>query len=346
MAITNVTSDFDRIVMQINNRNFAPVYLLHGEEGYYIDELLKRFEAIIPEMDRDFNLYTFYAPETEPDTIMDACRRYPMMSDYQVVLVKEAQSVSANEIAKLGNYVKHPTASTILVVACRGEVCKSKEFVKVVQANNGVVFESKPLKDNAIGPTISKYIQSKGLNIEAKGLAMLCDFIGNDLSRICNEVDKLVIALPTGSTITPEVIERNIGISKDYNPFELISALAKRDAGKAFTITNYFRSNPKNNPVPVVLSNIWNLFSNLLVLLYTKDKSDAGLSEALGRKGGWVPQDYKIGMRNYNAWQLIEILRAIRDTDTRSKGVNSRMDAYDLLNDLIYRILSARGTIN
>ena len=341
----NVTSDFDAVVMQLNARNFAPVYLLHGEEGYYIDELIKRFEELIPEMDRDFNLYTFYAPEHEPDTIIDACRRYPMMSDYQVVIVKEAQAVPVANLNRLGSYVEKPTPSTILVIASRGEKCKSKELVKQVTANKGMVFESNQLKENAIGATISKYIKAKGLNIEAKGLVMLRDFVGSDLSRIYNEIDKLTVALPAGSTITPEVIERHIGISKDYNNFELVNALARKNAKQAFTIINHFRSDPKRNPFPMTLSTVWNFFSNLLLMLYSPDKSDAGLSAAIGRKSSWVSQDYKDGMRNYNAWKLIEIIRVIRETDCRSKGVNSRMDPYDLLNDMVYRILNAQGSL-
>ncbi len=345
MAQSATTSDFDSIVLQINTRHTAPVYLLHGEEGYYIDELLKRFEAMVPEADRDFNLYTFYAPETTPDTIMDACRRYPMMSDRQVVLVKEAQAVPAAQLNRLHLYVSSSTSSTVLVIACRGEKCKAKDLLKQIAANKGVVFDSVPLKESAVAPTISKYIKSKGLNIEQKGLAMLRDYVGTDLSRIYNEVDKLAVALSAGATITPEVIEKHIGVSKDYNNFELVNALAVKDAKRAFTIVNHFRRDPKKNPVMVTIPTIWNFFSNLLVMLYSADKSDAGLCAAIGRKGSWLPSDYKEGLRNYNAWKLIEIIHAIREADCRSKGVKSRMDPYDILHDLIFRILTAQGRL-
>lgn len=345
MAAAPKSMTFDEIVMQINARNYAPVYILHGTEGYYIDELLKRFEAIIPEGDRDFNLYTMYAPEVEMDTVMDACRRYPMMSDVQVVILKEAQAIKSNQLDRLHLYASQPSQSTVLVVACRGEKCKAKSLMDEAGAHGGVVFESQSLKDSEVTKTISAYIKKKGLNIEAKGLGMLRDYIGTDLSRLYSEIDKLTVALPAGATITPEVIEKLIGISKDYNNFELISALATRNSKRAFTIINHFRRDPKRNPFVVTISSIWNYFSSLLVLLYTKDKSDAGLCAALGRKGSWLPTDYKEGMRNYNAWKLIEIIRAIREADARSKGINSRMDPYDILNDLVFHILTAPGKI-
>lgn len=345
MAAVGTIAQYDELVRQINAGNLAPIYLLHGEEGYFIDELLKRFEAVIPEGDRDFNLYTLYAPETSSDTIMDACRRYPMMSSRQMVIVKEAQAVTAAQLNRLHLYAKQPSATTVLVIACRGEKCNAKELMKGIANCRGEIFESVPLKDNAVGPAIGKYIKDKGLNIDSKGLVMLRDFVGSDLSRIYNEIDKLTVALPAGASVTPEVIEKHIGISKDYNNFELVGALANKDFKKAFTIVNYFRSDAKKNPFVVTISTVWTYFSNLLVLLYTKDKSDAGLCAAIGRKGAWLPPDYKIGMKNYNAWMLIEILRAIREADCRSKGVNSRMDPYDLLNDLVFRILTASGRI-
>lgn len=343
MAAPGTVGQYDEIVRQINQRSFAPIYLLHGEEGYFIDSLLDHFEEAVPEADRDFNLYTLYAPDTTPDTIMDVCRRYPMMSDRQIVIVKEAQAVTATVLNRLHLYAKQPSPTTVLVVACRGEKCKAREFMKELTAAHGVIFESSPLKDKEIGSAISHFIRDKGLNIEPKGLVMLRDFVGTDLSRIYNEIDKLTVALPAGAMITPEAIERHIGVSKDYNNFELINALATRDAKRALTIIDHFRRDPRKNPFVITLGTVWTYFSNLLVLLYTPDKSDASLCAAIGRKGNWLPADYKDGLRRYNAWQLIDIIHAIRVTDCRSKGVGSRMDPYDLLNDLVYRILTTTG---
>lgn len=336
---------FDELKSQLKSRHFAPIYILHGEEGYYIDELLKEFTDIIPEADRDFNLYTFYGPEVEMDTVMDACRRYPMMSDYQVVILKEAQVLSQSEIDRLHLYAQQPTPTTILVVSGRGAKLKAKEFMAQAMTHGGVLFESNKLKEGSANIIISGFIKEKGLNIEPKGLSMLCDYVGTDLSRIYNEVNKLTVALPQGSMITPEAIEKHIGISKDYNNFELVAALSSKNAKAAFTIIEHFRSDPKNNPFVVTISMVWTFFSNLLVMLYTKDKSEPSLCAAIGRKGSWLPPDYKNGMRNYNAWQLIEILRVIRRADAASKGIGSRMDPFDQLHDMVYHILTAPGKI-
>ena len=345
MATAPKTTSFSELRTLLKSKRFSPIYILHGEEGYYIDELLKDFTELIPEADRDFNLYTFYAPEVDMDTVMDACRRYPMMSDFQVVILKEAQAVNQSTLDRLHLYAQQPTPSTILVVCGRGAKIKSKEFIAQAMTHGGTMFESNKLKEGSANGIISNFIKEKGLNIEPKGLSMICDYVGTDLSRIYNEVDKLTVALPQGSMITPEVIERHIGISKDYNNFELVNALASKNAKSAFTIIDHFRKDHKNNPVVVTLSMIWNYFSNLLILLYSKDKSEPALCAALGRKGNWLPTDYKIGMRQYNAWQLIEILRVIRRTDASSKGIGSRMDPYDLLHDMIYHILTAQGRI-
>ena len=267
------------------------------------------------------------------------------MPDYQVVVLKEAQAITSTALDRLHLYAQQPTPTTILVVSGRGAKLKSKEFVSQSLAHGGVMFESNKLRDRDAVAVISGFIKEKGLNIEQKGLSMLCDYVGTDISRIYNEIDKLTVALPQGSMITPEVIEKHIGISKDYNNFELINALSTKNAKKAFTIIEYFRRDPKNNPFVVTISMVWNFFSNLLVIFYTKDKSEASLCAAIGRKSNWLDSDYKNGIKMYNAWQLIEILRAIREADCKSKGVGSRMDPYDILHDLIYHILTAPGKI-
>ena len=333
---------FASLRRQIKSERPQPVYLLHGEEGYFIDALVQTFEELVPEADRDFNLYTFYAPETDMNTVVDTCRRYPMMSDYQVVIVKECQSVTANDLNKLVPYMSSVSPTTVLVLCSRGAKCKSKELEKAVAAV-GVVFESAKLRN--VSEAISGFVKEKGLNIEPKGLAMLADYVGSDLSRIYNEIDKLTVALPQGAMITPEVIEKHIGMSKDYNNFELVKAMSERDALMAFRIVDYFKANPKNNPFVVTISLLWTYYSNLLLLLYSKDKSEAGLCAQLGRKGNWLSPDYKNGIRMYNAWQLIEILRLIRRADCATKGIDSRRDPYDTLHDLVFNILNATGRI-
>lgn len=336
---------FTELRQQIAKRVLAPVYLLHGEEGYYIDELVKDFEALVPEEERDFNLYTLYAPEVGADTIMDTCRRFPMMAERQVVIVKEGQAVRADELNRLHLYAKHPNPTTVLVICVRGAQAKARNLLTEIKNCGGVVFESKRLNERNIGPVISDLIKSKGLNIEQKGMMMLRDFIGTDLSRLYNEINKLAIVLGPGAMVTPECIERNIGVSKDYNSFELVDALSVRDSAKVLRIVNYFRSNPKKNPTVMTVASIFNYFSNLLIYQFCKDRTPAGYMAALGFRSPWQLKGYETGARNYNARQTIEIISAIREFDTRSKGIGSRQEEWDLLQDLMFRILTATGRI-
>lgn len=328
---------------QLAARRYAPIYLLHGDEGYYIDELVKLFENILPPDERDFNQYIMYAPQVDASTVMEACQRYPMMSEFQVVILKEAQAVNANYLNSLAAYAVNPSRTTVFVIAARGKKVSAAELTKKIAASGGVVFESKKLSENQLGNAISEFVTEKGLSIEPKALSMLQDYVGSDLSRIYNEVDKLTIVLGRGAMITPESIERNIGVSKDYNNFELVAALARRDAVKAYKIVDYFRSNPKNNPTVLTGSLLFNYFSNLLIAAYSKDKSDRGLMEQLGFKWPGQLTDIKPGLRNYNAWQMIGAIDAIRRFDAQSKGIGSRYDSYDLLKQLTFTILNTTG---
>ncbi len=336
---------FSALCNQLNKGEYAPIYLLHGEEGYYIDRLVKMFEAIIPESDRDFNLYTLYAPELSPAQVIDTCRRYPMMADRQVVILKEAQAAGANYLNALQPYAANPATTTVFVICCRGAQAKGKELFAAIRGCGGLIFESKKLNDRTIGPAISEFIKEKGLTIEPKALAMLRDYVGSDLSRIYNEINKLTVTLGQGAMITPESIERNIGVSKDYNNFELIAAISQHNETKAFQIINYFRNNPKNNPTIVTGTMLFNYFSNLLVSLYTPDKSDSALCAALGFRSPFQLIDIRAGLRWYNAWHTIEIISAIRRFDAQSKGIDSRQDTFDLLHDLIFRIFHPLGRL-
>lgn len=340
------TVTYAELMAMLGTRKYAPAYLLHGEEGFFIDRLVEEFENIVPEADRDFNLYTLYGPETDTDTVIDACRRYPMMSDRQVVILKEAQSMPAAQLDKLAGYLSSPTPTTILVVCGRGAKVKSKELASKITSAGGVVFDAVKLRDRALIDAIRHVITNKGLHVEEKGLSMLSDYVGSDLSRLYNEIEKLTVALPRGAMVTPEVIENHIGMSKDFNNFELLNAISIRDGKTAFRIIDHFRRNPKDNPFPPTLGMVWTFFSNLLIIHYTRDKSEPSLCAALGRKGNWLSKDYKNGMRQYNARQVVEILRELRRTDASTKGVGSRQDPYDLMHDLTFRILTARGVIN
>lgn len=316
------------------------VYFIHGEEGYYIDELARMFETILPEAERDFNQYIIYAPQSDAATVADACQRYPMMADRQVVIVKEAQAVPVAWFNKLLPYIENPVSTTLLVIMARGVSVKSTTLTKSIAKGNGVIFESKKLAPAAIANVIREFIKERGLSIEDKALAMLQDYVGSDLSRIYNEIGKMTVALPPNAMITPESIERNIGVSKDYNNFELIAAIARRDVARIYTIINVFRRDPKNHQPIITTPLLFNFFANLLMALYAPDKSDRGLMAELGFKWPGQLTDIKPGLVNYKPWQIIKNISAIRRFDAESKGIGSRADQFDLFENLIFRLLN------
>lgn len=334
---------FPALMASLKKGDVAPVYLIHGEEGFYADKIVKVFEQMLPESERDFNLYILYASQTSALSVVDACQRYPMMAERQIVILKEAQTASASDLSGLVPYVGNPSPTTVLVIVARGALIKSAELVKKIREGGGVIFESKKLYERSIRAAISDFVKEHNLSIEDRSAQLLQDYIGADLSRLYNEIAKLAVVLGKGAMITPESIERNIGISKDYNTFELQDALATRNFAKSMAIVEYFRRNPKNNPVQPVLSVLFNYFSNILVSFYSPDKTDAALQKLLGFRTSFQVRAIRAGMSAYNAWQVIEILSAIRRCDAASKGVDSRRDPYDLLQELIFRILTTDG---
>ncbi len=326
----------------------AAVTVLHGEEGYYTDALVDLFEGLVPEQDRDFGLTVVYAPQIEPQAVVDIARRLPMMAERQVVIVKEAQAVGAAWMDKLARYVAAPSPSTVFVVAARGEVIKGKEFLKAVKAANGVVFESRRVFESQLPRVLEAYIRQQGLTADQQALSMLCDYIGSDLSRLYNEVDKLVQILGPRACITPESVERNVGVSREFNNFELVDAIAAKDIARMFRIASSFEANPKANPLTVSVSTIFNFFMDLLVAVYSKDKTDAGLTAELAlnpRSATFALRRFRTAMSKYNAFQIIEILDALRTFDAMSKGSGSRQDPYRLFHDLMFHIASAPGRL-
>ncbi|MCM1292742.1 MAG: DNA polymerase III subunit delta [Bacteroides sp.] len=345
MATKAQTQTYAELLQSIKKRQFAPIYILSGEESFFIDRLAEAFEAVVPAEERDFNYYALYAPEITPETVVATCMRFPMMSDRQVVILKEAQAVRADIINKIHTYCKHPNPSTVLVICFRGDKAKGKDLIAGVKECGGVFFESKRLTDRSIGPAIEQIVRDHQLNIEAKAMSMLRDYIGLDMAKLYNEIEKLAFILGPGAMITPESIEQNIGISKDYNNYEFVDAIAGRDAPKAFRILKYFRSNPKNNPSILTAAALFGFFSSLLAMQFCRDKSRSSLMAAAGVKWDSHMARFDKGARNYNARMTIEIISAIREFDTKSKGVGSRMNDQDLLYDLVYKVLTCRGNI-
>lgn len=335
---------YEGLLKDIRARKTAPVYLLHGEEGYYLDRLVEAFEASVPDDEKAFNLYTLYACDTNAGAVADICRRIPVMAERQVVIVKEMQAERADAFARLKSYLVVPVPSTTLVICFRGEKAKGKELLAALN-KTAVVFESPKTTEYNAPALTGNYIRSKGLGAEPKALEMIRDFVGTDLTRIFNEVDKLAQLLPSGATVTPEVVERNIGVSREFNSFELVDAIAAGDAPKCFRIAAYFKANPKSAKLVMVSATIFNFFADLLTAHYSPDKSPDALGNLLGIRNRFGLKRLTDGMRNYNAVRTVEILGAIRDFDIQSKGVDSRRNEHELFHELIYHILTAPGLV-
>lgn len=330
---------FEQIITSIKSRDFKPIYLLMGDEPYYIDELTELLiGTVLPEEERDFNQTILYGMETDVKSVITLARSFPMMSEYQVVVVKEAQNLS--KIEELEVYAKNPLHTTILILNYKnGSLDKRKKLYAEID-KHGVVFESKKIPEYKIPAFISSYVQTKGLGIDQKSAQMLSDYLGNDLSKLTNEIAKLLIALPPGQMrITAELIEENIGISKDFNNFELLKAIIEKDIFKVNQIADYFEKNPKNNPMVMTMSVLFNFFSNLMVCYWAKNKTEQGIAAELGFRNPYQAKDYVQALKNYNAFKCMEIISLLRVYDGKSKGVgNISTSDGELLKELLYRI--------
>lgn len=330
---------YDQILNDIQKKTYYPVYLLMGEEAYYID-IISDFmqDNILDEMSREFDQTVLYGKDTDMASIINAAKRYPMMAACQLIIVKEAQQIKNWE--NLSFYLQNPQPSTILVFCYKyGTPDKRKNWVKDI-AKCGIVFESPKIRDYEITNWIKSYVKSKKITIEEKAIVMLAEFLGTDLSKIANEIDKLLITKGAGqSAITPELVEKNIGISKDYNVFELQAALINKDILKANRIIRYFGDNKKSNPLVMVLTQLFNFFSNLMLYHYMPDKSQGTVAAEL-RINPYFVRDYQKAAQAFNAWKTMNIISYIRETDARSKGINNiSADDANLLKELIYKIL-------
>ncbi|MDR0547111.1 MAG: DNA polymerase III subunit delta [Dysgonamonadaceae bacterium] len=333
---------FEEIKGSIRLKKFMPVYLFQGDESYYIDHLTDLLlESVVDESERDFNQTVVYGLETDVATVINACRRYPMMAERQLVVVKEAQNLK--NIDDLSHYVKNPLNSTVLVINYKyGKLDGRKKLTGEI-AKAGIVFESKKMYDNQVPGFIVNYLKDKQIGIETQTAQILTDYLGNDLSKITNELDKLAITLPAeNKRITPEIIEKNIGISKDFNNFELQRAIAFGDVLKANRIAQYFEQNQKNNPYILTLNVLFSFFSNLMICHFEQNKSKENLMPILGIRSAWDPRlnDYMDALRRYNAFKVMDNIALIREYDAKGKGFeNPATPAGKLLIELIYKLM-------
>lgn len=331
---------FATLMSEIRAGRFAPVYLLSGDEPFFIDTLTEALQRLVvpDEEARDFDLSIFFGADSSIDDVAGAARRFPVMGARQLVMLKELQAMndSRGQLARLAPVAASPSPSTVLVVTFKGEALKAThEFVKAVKKGGGVVFQSMKLREWELAAHISDYCKSRRVSIDSKAAEMLKDYVGNDLSRLSRDIDKLIVA-GGGARITPEMIEENIGISKDFNNFELVRAFSVRNYAKCMQIVDYFERNPKQNPVIMTVSILFRFFSQLMLAHYAPDKSDRGLQLQLGFSNPYQLTDVKAGLQRYSAASTLRVIHALRLLDAKSKGIGSMQKDYSLLRQFVY----------
>ena len=329
-----------KIVNDIKGGHIKPIYFLMGEEPYYIDKLSDYIEQnVLTEDEKGFNQTVLYGRDVSVEDIISASKRYPMMAERQVIIVKEAQDLTKT-IDKLESYAENPMPSTVLVICYKYKTLDKRKKVTKLLDKHGLVYESKKLYENQVGEWIKRVLQGKNYTIEPKAAAMLVEFLGTDLGKINNELEKLQIILPKGTTISAKHIEENIGFSKDYNVFELRKAIGDRNQLKAYQIAQYFADNPKDNPMVVTTSLVFGFFVNLLQYHGLKDKNPKNVAAVL-KVNPYFLKDYDIALRNYPMKKVSAIVAKLRDIDVKSKGVGANnLPNHDLLKEMLVGVFS------
>jgi len=343
--------DFNQIIADLKKKVYHPVYFLQGEESYYIDRISDYIETnVLDEAEKEFNQTVIYGRDTDIAAIIATAKRFPMMSNYQVVIVKEAQNIKnlvgraeEEKSDKSKNpflaYIESPQRSTILVICYKYKTLDKRTSLGKQVAKHTVLFTSEKLYENKIPDWINNYLKNRHYTISPKAAMLLAEYLGTDLSKIVNELDKLMIDLPVNSEITVEHIQNNIGISKDYNTFELQAAIGKKDVLKANQIINYFASNPKEYPLVVTIISLFSFFSKILTYHCLADKSKNNVAASLGIHPYFVG-DYEKAAKNFGTGKLKNIISDLREYDLKSKGVdNATTKEDDLLKELVFKIL-------
>lgn len=346
MAKKSSELSYREVLSEIKKKKFAPVYILMGEEPYYIDLLADALiDNVVDEDDRDFNCEIYYGSDTDISVVAGAAQQFPVMAERKLVMLKEAQSMvrAKSQLEKIAPYLENHNSSTVLVIIYKGEnIPATSPLMKAAAkaSDTTIVFKSPKIRDYNLAGHLRDYCASKGLGIDDKAASILCEYIGSPLSKLFGEVDKLKVAIGERSRITPQDIEDNIGISKDFNNFELIAAIADKNYPKAMMITRYFRKNPKQNPTVLSTALIFDFFAKLCMAHFSADKSDGALYTLLELKNSKALGDCRTGMARYNATQAVKAVHSIRDFDTKSKGIGSLQNEYDLLDELIFNLMT------
>lgn len=333
----------DQVLKDLQENKYAPLYFLHGEEPFYIDRVSDFIEKnALTDAEKGFNQHIFYGKDVQLRTVLENARRFPMMAQRQVIIVKEAQELSelkqkAGQSA-LSNYAKKPVPSTVLVFCHKHKKIDARtELAKTID-KQAILVESKKLYDNQVPDWIKSYCTSQGCSIGGKATMMLSEYIGNDLSRIANEIDKLLISHDKSKEITEEVVTKQVGISKEHNVFELQSALAKRDVLKANQIISYFESNIKNNPIIPMISMLFSYFSKVLLVHHNQGKNQKELAGLL-RVNPYFVKEYLLAARNYPLGKTVAVIEELHQADLKSKGVEASISEGQLMKELVYKIL-------
>src|SRR5687767_15140018 len=310
----------EKIISEWKRKLYKPIYWLEGEEEYFIDKVVDYAEHnILEPSEASFNLSVFYGKDAAWTDVVNACMRYPMFADRQVVILKEAQQM--RDINKLEGYVERPLSSTVFVVSYKEKKVDGRSRLAKLLKEKGEMLSTKKLYDNQLPEWTSELVSNKGYTIQQKALLLLVDHIGNDLSRIENEIDKLLVNLGTRKTISEDDVEKYVGISKEYNPFELQGALAKKDIEKAIRIVNYFEANPKAAPIQLVLPALYNLFSKTYMIFGQNLKDENAIAANLGLRSSFFVKDYLLTARNYGAQGVEDALMLLHHYNLRSVGV-------------------------
>lgn len=340
MAAKKEGVTYEEIVRAVRAGNYAPVYYLMGEESYYIDKVSEYIvDSALKEEERDFNLTVCYGADVTADEVINAAKRFPMMAERQVVLVREAQNLQGKE--RLSYYLEHPQPTTVLVLCHKHGVLDRRKKLAADIQKKGVLFESKKLYDSQLPGFVQSYLRRKGVAMELGAVMMVCECVGNDLSRLSGELDKLLLALSEGEKrIGAAFVESHVGISKDFNNFELVAALVAKDVLKVNRIVKYFNDNPKNFSLQLTLSVVFGFFSNLMVAYYAPQRTEEGIADWVELPRWQVARNIIPAMRNYSGVKVLQIIEKLRETDAKSKGLgNVSTSPGELLKELAYFIL-------
>jgi len=338
--MAKVEASYESIIRDVDARQFKPIYFVYGDETYYIDMISKHFEYnILTEEEKEFNFSLMYGKDITAANIVDEARQFPMFSDYRLVIVKEAQNIDNWDILSL--YLEHPSDKSIVLICYRSDKVDARKKIFKEIAAKGVMYQSKRLYDNQIAPWIINYVSKAGYKVDSRSADLLASHIGNRLDRIANELNKLFIVLAEqkSETITPELIERNIGISKEFNNFELIKAISTGNVLMANKIINYFASNPKENPPVVTATLLFRFFADLMICLQNRATNSNSI-KALLNKNYYQALDLEAAIRRYDSQRALAAIAVIRDMDARYKGFGSgKVSDLDLLRETVYKIM-------